>query len=241
MTKTAFIPQHNQRQRRYFEAAQKPTMRPADTPYIRRQADEVLRFGNLTRGNRILEVGCGMGRYTFYLARRGFRVEGLELSPVQVEWFKAFDGGSYGVPVHCGDILDYGTRFAGQFDAVIGFFVLHHLHDLSACFSSIARILKPGGRMVFLEPNPFNPLYYLQIFLTPGMTWEGDGGIVQMQRNRVFAAMRDAGLSHCVMKRFGFFPPFLANLLWGSRAEILMEEVSIWRSLLPFQIFRADR
>ncbi len=155
MKKTALITQHNQQQRRYFEAALKPTMRPADTPYIRRQADEVLRFGDLTRGDRILEVGCGMGRYTFYLLRRGYRVEGLELSPVQVEWFKAFDGGSYGVPVHCGDILDYGTRFAGRFDAVIGFFVLHHLHNLCACFSSMARILKPGGRMVFFGTEPF--------------------------------------------------------------------------------------
>jgi SAM-dependent methyltransferase len=144
MNKTPLITQHNQQQRRYFEAAPKPTMRPADTPYVLQQADEVLRFGNLTRGDRILEVGCGMGLYTFYLLRRGYRVEGPELSPAQVEWFKAFDGGSYGVPVLCADILYYGTRFAGRFDAVIGFFVLHHLHNLPACFSSIVSILNPG-------------------------------------------------------------------------------------------------
>jgi hypothetical protein len=105
----------------------------------------------------------------------------------------------------------------------------------------MARLIKPGGRLVFLEPNPLNPLYYAQILLTPGMTWQGDGGIVRMWPRRVFRAILDAGLERPALARFGFFPPALANRRWGRRLETTLEGVPAWRSFLPFQLFRAER
>jgi SAM-dependent methyltransferase len=129
----------------------------------------------------------------------------------------------------------------GAYDLVLGFFVLHHVGDLERTFRSIATLLHPGGRVVFLEPNPFNPLYYLQILFTPGMTWRGDGGIVRMRRKLVVQAMERAGLTRCALTRFGFFPPFLSNQPWGLRLEALLERVPVWRPALPFQLFRGER
>ncbi len=99
----------------------------------------------------------------------------------------------------------------------------------------------PGGRVVFLEPNPYNLLYYVQILFTPGMTWEGDGGIVRMRRRLIFRAMERAGFTRCAMTRFGFFPPFLTNRPWGARLEAWLERVPVWRPALPFQLFRGER
>lgn len=235
------IQQHNQQQQEYFEKTIKRTMLPGDTHFIRRQANELLRFGEIVPGDRVLEVGCGMGRYTFYLAQQGIEIEGLDLSPVLLDRLRAFNDGQYNIPLYCGDVLKYQRKLSRQFDAVIGFFTLHHLPDLPRCFAAMTHLVKPGGRLVFLEPNPYNPLYYLQILLTPNMTWQGDGGIVRMRRNLIFLAMQDAGLSRLAISRFGFFPPFIANQPHAAHLEGVLEKMVIWRDLLPFQLFKGER
>ncbi len=232
---------HNRSQRRYFEERAKPRMLPAATPYLRRHVDELVRFAGLSSDDRVLEVGCGMGRYTFLLADRGLRVEGLDLSPVLLERLRRFGGERYEIPLHAGDVADPPPELEERFDAVVGLFTLHHLHDLRRCFEAMARLVRPGGRIAFLEPNPLNPLYYVQLAVTPGMTWEGDGGLVRMRPRRVLGAMAAAGLSPLEERRFGFLPPFAANAPGGQRAEAVLERVRLFRSFLPFQLFGAVR
>lgn len=233
--------EHNRRQREYFATHRKPRMVPADTPYIRRHIEEMIRFANLRRGENILEVGCGMGRYTLGLAAQGLHLHGLDLTAELLDRLREFNGGRHEIPLYCADIMSPPRHLHGQFDAVIGFFTLHHLHDLAGSFTGMKHLLRPGGRIVFLEPNALNPLYYIQIAITPGMTWAGDRGIVNMRRNPILAALRQAGLAQPVLERFGFFPPGITNTSWGGRIETLLEQVPLWKSLLPFQLIRAGK
>jgi SAM-dependent methyltransferase len=131
-------------------------------------------------------------------------------------------------------------QLTGSFDAVVGFFTLHHLHDLGRSFGAMRALAKPGGRIVFLEPNPLNALYYIQMVVVPGMSWRGDKGILNMRPQTTFRAMRDAGLENVSLRRFGFFPPFIANRRWGGRAEGTLERLTIFEPFLPFQLFRGD-
>jgi SAM-dependent methyltransferase len=234
------IEAHNRAQIAYFERAGKRAMQPSFAPYVQRQVDRLVRFAALEPGERVLDVGCGMGRYAFALAERGLVVEGLDLSEALLERLRAFDGGRYGIPVHCGDILHPPEELRQRFDAVVGFFTLHHLHDLGACLQSMRTLAPPGGRIAFLEPNPLNVLYYVQMAVVPGMSWEGDKGIVNMRPRTVFQAMEAAGLENRALERFGFFPPFVTNRPWGARLEARFEAVRLWRRFLPFQLFRGD-
>jgi 2-polyprenyl-3-methyl-5-hydroxy-6-metoxy-1,4-benzoquinol methylase len=230
---------HNEAQRAYFESREKATMRPADTPYVRRHVNEALAVAEAHAGERVIEVGCGMGRHTMLLARRGFQLEGLDLSEVLLQRLRA--AGGAGLPLHQGDVLDPPSGLRGRFDLVLGFFMLHHVDDLEGCFAGVASLLRSGGRAVFLEPNPLNPLYYVQIAITPGMTWAGDKGLVRMRPGPLSRAMRAAGLAAREPVRFGFLPPFLANRSWAPRVEHALESVALWQACLPFQVFRADR
>jgi SAM-dependent methyltransferase len=234
------IAAHNRAQIEYFEHAGKEAMRPTSTPYVERQVDELLRFAGLAAREHVLDVGCGMGRYTIPLAERGLSVDGIDLSRTLLDRLDAFNAGRHEIPLHCADILELPESLNDTFDATLGFFTLHHLHDLAASFAAMARVVRPGGRIVFLEPNPLNVLYYIQLAVAPGMSWQGDKGILKMRPRTVFLAMEQAGLTSPTLKRFGLFPPFAANRPLGGRLERSLERVPLWRPILAFQLFRAD-
>lgn len=237
----SFYHRHNRYQCDYFEGPPKKTMVPQASPYLTRHIDEALAAAQVTPSDRIIEVGCGMGRYTIPLAERGLRVEGLDMSAVLLDRLREYGGERLGVPLHALDVMQPPPEFEGAFDVVIGFFVLHHIHDLVPSFAGMARMVKPGGRLVFVEPNPFNPLYYVQIAVTPGMRWKGERGILHMRRGVIANACARAGLVDYSLRRFGFFPPVIANRPAGRAAERVLERVPVWRPALPFQLFSARR
>ena len=232
---------HNRGQIDYYATPdRKPRMYPNRTPYVVRQVDHLLRFAGLTPGTRVLEVGCGMGRFTFLLRDRGVAVEGLDLSPDLVARFREFDAGR-GTPVHVGDIAAPPPGLEGRFDAIVGFMTLHHMHDLAACMASVAKLLVPGGRAAFLEPNPYNPLYYIQITATPGMSWRAEGGLLRMRAAVLRQAMSSAGLVDFRVERFGFFPSFVTNRPVGAAVEDALERAPLLGPVRPFQLFGASR
>jgi SAM-dependent methyltransferase len=234
------IAEHNRLQIEYFEHAGKEAMRPTSTPYVERQVDTLVGFAGLAAGDHILDVGCGMGRYTLPLAERGLAVEGIDLSRTLLDRLAAFNAGRHEIPLHCADILELPGSLDGTFDAAVGFFTLHHLRDLPASFAAMARLVRPGGRIAFLEPNPLNVLYYIQLAVAPGMSWRGDKGILNMRPRTVFGAMEEAGLTSPTLERFGLFPPFAANRPLGARLERCLERVPLWQRLLAFQLLRGD-
>jgi SAM-dependent methyltransferase len=231
--------EHNAHQRAYYTRAERSTIAAGRTPYIDRHVDEALRAAQVADGASIIDVGCGRGRHAFLLAERGFRVEGLELSEDLLQKLRAED--RFGLPAHCGDIAEPPAALRGRFDGVLGFFVLHHLLDLGAAFRGIAALAKPGGRVAFVEPNPYNASYWLQITLSPSMRWSAERGIFNMRRRPIFNAMRAAGLQNPALHRFGILPPALRNQSWGGAVDAFAESVTPMRPLLAFQVFSAQK
>jgi SAM-dependent methyltransferase len=229
----------NRKQLEYFGTQEKKTMIPRETPYLNRHVRELLKFAPIKPNDRVLEIGCGMGRYTLLFAQLGIRIEGLDLSPVLIEQLRQFAEGRFNIPLYTGDVIDTPDELKGEFDMVLGLFTLHHLHDLSKCFQAMADLLKPGGRLVFLEPNAFNPLFHVQILITPGMSYKGESTLLQMRKKPIFKSLARAGFVDIAATTFGFFPPFLANKSWGQKIESLLERVPVWKRLLPFRIVKA--
>ena len=231
------IDAHNRFQRDYCENAISRTIVPRDSRHTRRQLDETMRVAGVSSADRVLEVGCGMGRFTLMLAERGVHVEGLDLSPGLLNRLRAGGGARFDIPLYCADALSPPAALSASFDVVLGFFVLHHLKDVRGAVSSMSRMLKPGGRLVLLDANGWNPLFYLQLLLMRGMTWRGDKGMAQMRPSVVFGAMRHAGLSNLAVSRFGFLPAFVVDRRWGSGLDLAMERLPLPDVCHAFQIF----
>ena len=238
MTSTEILPStilyHNTLQQEYFDESDKKTMKPVKSRYVLNHIDKLLESVHLTRDDKILEVGCGMGKFTFPLLEKGFKISGLDLSPYLLRSLLEFNNNRHSLDLICSDILEIPEDYNESFDHVIGFFTLHHLHNLRVCYQAMSRVLKPGGKITFIEPNALNPLYYLQITFTPGMSWAAEKGIMNMHKAHMTDVMKYANLSNLSIKTYGAFPPFIANTKWGHIAE---QRIETFRPLLPFLPF----
>jgi 2-polyprenyl-3-methyl-5-hydroxy-6-metoxy-1,4-benzoquinol methylase len=110
------------------------------------------------RGLRVLDVGCGVGRWSRRLAKRGAHVTGIDLSPTMIAEAKR-RAAQEGVGARCRfETQDLSELDAGErFDLVIGVTVLQHILDAAALEQAVRRMvghLAPGGRMVLLEAAP---------------------------------------------------------------------------------------
>lgn len=109
----------------------------------------------------IMEIGCGIGSNCFYIAEKtGKKVLGTDLCQPFIDEANT----RYKLPNLRYDILDFNKaeQFKGEtFDYIIGNGILHHLyHHLDSAFVNMHRLLSPGGKIIFLEPNIYNPYVY---------------------------------------------------------------------------------
>jgi SAM-dependent methyltransferase len=189
----------------------------------------------------VLEVGAGMGRYTALLAGAVGHLVAIDISEHLLHRLADLLPDDAPIELLHADASDPPPRLLQRFDGVVGFFVLHHIHDLLSAFSGMARTLGPAGTVAFVEPNPFNLLYYVQILVTPHMTLRGDRGMLGMRPGPVGSCMVRAGLVPRPVARFGAFPPALydrSRLL--RRIDAWLGALPVLRRLAPFQVFAAD-
>lgn len=93
---------------------------------------------------KLLDVGCATGDFPRFMVKRGWQVEGVEVSVAaqQVKDFPVYNQPFQDIPVH-----------APTYDAVTAWAVLEHVHDPMAYFRKAACVLKPGGLFGFLVTN----------------------------------------------------------------------------------------
>ena len=111
-------------------------------------------------GTRVLDVGCGVGRWSLMLASRGALVTGVDLSGAMIAAAER-RATAAGVSHRCRFLVQDAATLAagGAFDVVLAVTMLQHILDPAALSAAVERMvahLAPGGRMILLEAAPAN-------------------------------------------------------------------------------------
>lgn len=120
---------------------------------LRPITERLLRAAGISPGMSVLDVGCGVGDVSLIAAElvsRGGRVVGFDRDARQVSAAAARFGDNPTTSFVQATIEDPPE---GEFDAIVGRFVLMYQPDLVAAVSSLIRRLRPGGVVAFVELN----------------------------------------------------------------------------------------
>lgn len=218
------------RQRRYFSHPPE-SIRVVETPYVARHLLEAMRRLGAPGGDHVLEIGSGEGRYTRALLEQGFEVTANELSPVLVGRLREKLPAER-LHVLEGDAAAVGSGIPAPFRWVLGFFVLHHFRALADTLAGVRRGMRSGGRAVFIEPFGHNPLYALQVALTPHMSFAGEPALFQMNPRDLRRAFLAAGFAAPTIEKYGHLPPVLYNGPAGAAVEQVLTRLHAPRSFL---------
>ncbi len=181
-------------------------------------------------GKDVLDYGCGVGTLSLELLARGARhVTGFDIADGQVaEATQRAEAA--GVSDRVDFLVDdaHATTFPDDsFDLVVGVAILHHL-DLEVALREIRRVLRPGGRAVFLEPLWHNPLLRLGRRLTPSARTPDEHPLTEQDWELCHSIFPD--FEH-VEREFLTIPLMPANLVLPSGAQERLAE----------HVTRADR
>lgn len=106
----------------------------------------------------VLDLGCGQGNNSWFLAREGFRVigiDGSESACLKAQTRMQDEACDNRVTVCCGEFHNLGDSWTGKFDAVIDVVSSCHntIHSLPDIYREVHRVLVPGGRFFMMCPT----------------------------------------------------------------------------------------
>jgi SAM-dependent methyltransferase len=115
-------------------------------------APRVALLSYLPKNGRIIDAGCGFGKWLIYLKKRGYNIKGVDNNAMTIAELTKFDKS---LKVELGDILH--LRYPdNSFDAYISMGVVEHFEEgPMAALREAHRILKPNG-LIFLSTPTVN-------------------------------------------------------------------------------------
>lgn len=215
---------------------------PAGRRRADRRAELFVEHGGLAPGRRALEFGCGTGVFLEKVARSGAALHGLDVSEDLLDKARTRLAGVPNV------VLERGNAEAlphpdAHFDAVYGSSVLHHL-NLDAALASAHRVLRPGGRLVFAEPNILNPQVLLMFRFGPLKERFGvSPDEMAFSRFAARRALERAGFVDIAVEPFDFLHPSLPAgwVERGLAVSRALERLPLVREIAGSMLMRARR
>lgn len=117
----------------------------------------VRRIGLSLADRDVLELGCGTGKNTDFLAAQARTVTALDVSEAMIARAHQRTATS-NVRFLLHDVRDPWPVPPASVDMVVANLILEHVHDLAPVFFEAARVLRPGGQFFFCELHPYRQL-----------------------------------------------------------------------------------
>lgn len=175
------------------------------------------RCAELAVGADVLEYGCALGENSLEMAATAKTVTGIDISDVAVAKATAAASAAGLTNTSFAAMNAEAMSFDdNSFDFIFGSGIIHHL-DIDRAYKELHRVLRPGGRVLFVEPMGHNPVVNLYRRMTPAARTEDEHPLVR-EDTEVFTTLFSApdiktyGLSTLAAVPFrdtGLFKPLL--------------------------------
>lgn len=120
--------------------------------YINSFFMELSRLEKFAPGRRLLEIGCGGGKFLKCAMEKKWEVKGQEISKLCVDYINK----EYGIEVFMGDIQQLDMP-ESNFDVLAMFHVLEHVYKIAPFLATCHKILSSNGIIVVGVPNISSP------------------------------------------------------------------------------------
>jgi len=168
------------------------------------------------REKHIVDFACGTGYHAVRFLEEGFKVTGIDISRLSLEVLaKRADS------IKKGDNLttirsDF-TKIAlpDNFDA--GYLISSYhclgsdLQKRQLMLRNMAKMIKKGGKIFIMEPNPLNPLYLFFYPFVYKNNWREGFNVVNSRIGILEKDLTRSGVKILVVAHYGFLPAFLIN------------------------------
>ena len=195
----------------------------------------------------ILDIGCGTGEQSLFLAKRGYQVVGVDISREMLA--KANENAKEGklkdnlsLVIASAEALPFRDK---SFEGLISIFgVFNHIPRADHAFRETHRVLKSGGRAVFTVVNRWNLTWWINAILKFKVSWLISSlrskeytvnGLwtYYFSRNDLKKMLGSMGYGVKIGCMLLFIYPFTArNLLFYEKLFIIFEDTARWKS--PF-------
>jgi len=139
-----------------------------------RALDAFLARWRVPPGGRFLELGCGAGNITLYMAGKGFGAYGIDISSEGIAWAKEKRAASkLYADFRVGSAVDLPGYPDGFFDVVYdgGCLIMVIGSERRTCMAGVHRILRPGG-VFFAGAHELNPEIHEPYVVSPEVRFD---------------------------------------------------------------------
>ncbi len=164
---------------------------------------KLIEKSGIERGGKVIDLGCGTGAAAAYLVQAGYAATGVDIDGAAVMRAKRARPEASFIEARCEDV----PLTSGSFDGVLSECVLSLMEDKAAALREMARLLRPGGRLMM-----------------SGLYLRGGEGTLAT-RDELLAMLAQAGFEDIEFEdETRSLRQFVGQLIFDGRADVYKEQ-----------------
>ena len=160
---------------KHYESLSRDYDHRFDNPRINymRSVEKIVLLNSLKMG-LILDIGCGTGEQSVFLAEKGYRVLGVDISKEMIKIAKgrikdAKFKDNLSFVIASAEFLPFRDK---SFEGIISIFgIFNHIPKVDHAFQETSRVLKTGGQAIFTVVNRWNLTWWVNAFIKCKGSW----------------------------------------------------------------------